>query len=390
MNIDVIRQDTTGCSDKIFLNSAGSSLMPKVVVEKMTKYLHEEEQLGGYEVARLREKEINEFYIEIAKLINCNPENVAFAYNATDAYAKALSSIPFKKGDIILTTNDDYISNQIAFLSLQKRFDVNITRANNLANGDIDIEDFERIVKRQSPVLVAVTHIPTNSGLVQQAEEIGKICAKYDTWYLLDACQSVGQLVVDVEKIGCDFLSATGRKFLRGPRGTGFLYVSDKVLSKGLEPLFIDMRGADFINFDEYKIQKNAKRFELWEIPYASLVGLAEAVRYANNIGLDKIFEYNKKLVKRLRTNLSQIPGLRLLDYGSELSNILTFKIDRRELCEIENALKDAKILYSVSTKYHSITDFSGDKVERVVRLSPHYFNTDSELDFVTRVIGSI
>lgn len=185
MNIDVIRQDTPGCYDKVFLNSAGSSLMPKVVVEKMTEYLHEEEQLGGYEVARLREKEINEFYNEVAKLINCNPQNIAFAYNATDAYAKALSSIPFKKGDCILTTNDDYISNQIAFLSLKKRFDIAIIRANNLANGDIDIEDFERIIKKHNPVLVAITHIPTNSGLVQQAEEIGKICARYDTWYLL-------------------------------------------------------------------------------------------------------------------------------------------------------------------------------------------------------------
>jgi cysteine desulfurase/selenocysteine lyase len=390
MNIDLIRQDTPGCTDKLFLNSAGSSLMPKIVTEKMTKYLHQEEKLGGYEVARLRENDINEFYNEIARLINCSTDNIAFAYNATDAYAKALSSIPFKSGDFLLTTNDDYISNQIAFLSLKKRFNINIVRAANLANGDIDLEDFERLLKEHRPILAAITHIPTNSGLVQQAEEIGKICTKYDTWYLLDACQSVGQLVTDVKKLGCDFLSATGRKFLRGPRGTGFLYVSDKVTAKGLEPLFIDMRGADYINSNEYKIQKSAKRFELWEVSYASLLGLTEAVRYANNIGIENIFTYNQKLVNRLRQNLSNIAGLSLLDKGSQLSNILTFKIDGHELNEIESTLKKADIFYSVSNKYTSLTDFSGNNVEQVIRLSPHYFNTFDEMDIVAEVIASV
>jgi len=390
MNIQLMRQDTPGCADKIFLNSAGSSLMPQIVTKKMTEYLCQEENLGGYEVARSRENDINEFYRETAKLINCDAENIAFAYNATDAFAKALSSIPFKNGDFILTTNDDYISNQIAFLSLKKRFGINIIRAANVANGDIDLDDFERLVHQHHPVLVAITHIPTNSGLVQQAEEIGKICEKQDVWYLLDACQSVGQLVVDVKKIGCDFLSATGRKFLRGPRGTGFLYASDKAISKGLEPLFIDMRGADFINSDEYKVQKNAKRFELWESSYASLIGLTEAVRYANNIGLENIYEYNQKLVKRLRENLSKTEGIHLLDKGSQLSNILTFKTDKHELNRIEVALKKVNVFYSVTNKYHSLTDFSARNGERVIRLSPHYFNTFDEVDRVTEVIASL
>jgi len=243
MDIIEIRKDTSGCADKIFLNSAGSSLPPKIVTEKMIDYLQYEERIGGYDAAKFKADEINKFYIEAAKLLNCKPANIAFAYNATDAYARALSAIPFKNVDYILTTNDDYISNQIAFLSLQKRFGVQLLRANNLANGDIDLVHFEELIKKHKPVLVAVTHVPTNSGLVQNAEEIGKICNKYDTWYLLDACQSVGQMIVDVEKIGCDFLSATGRKFLRGPRGTGFLYISDEVLMSGLAPLFIDMRG---------------------------------------------------------------------------------------------------------------------------------------------------
>ena len=390
MDINIIRQDTIGCSNMIFLNSAGSSLMPKIVVEKMIDYLHLEEQAGGYGVAESKAGEINEFYTELAKLIHCQPHNIAFAYNATDAYSKALSAIPFDTGDYILTTNDDYISNQIAFLSLQKRFGVHILRSCNLTNGDIDLNNFEQLIKKHNPKLAAITHIPTNSGLVQQAEEIGKICKKYDTWYLLDACQSVGQLVVDVNRIGCDFLSATGRKFLRGPRGTGFLYISERVISEGLEPLFIDMRGADWTNVDEYKIQMNARRFETWEFSYASLIGLTEAIRYANNIGIEKIYEYNQQLTNKFRERLSKIQNLQLLDRGSCLSSIITFHKRGCELNQIESILKDNKVEYTVSYKNYALIDFISKGVDWAIRFSPHYFNTYEEIETVTEILASL
>lgn len=167
---------------------------------------------------------------------------------------------------------------------MQKRFGIQILCAKNLPNGDIDLNHFETLVRQQQTRLVAITHIPTNSGLIQPVEAIGQICKKYDTLYLLDACQSVGQIVVDVEKIGCDFLSATGRKFLRGPRGTGFLYVSDRVLEERLCPLFVDMKGADWITASTYRMQMDATRFETWENSYSSLIGLKEAISYANHI----------------------------------------------------------------------------------------------------------
>ena len=390
MDINSIRQDTVGSSNMIFLNSAGSSLMPKIVLEKMTDYLHQEEQGGGYGVADLKADEINGFYTELAKLLNCQPHHIAFAYNATDAYSRALSAIPFAPGDYILTTNDDYISNQIAFLSLQKRLGVRIIRSGNLTNGDIDLDNFEQLIKKHSPKLAAVTHVPTNSGLVQQAEEIGEICKKYDTWYLLDACQSVGQLVVDVHKIGCDFLSATGRKFLRGPRGTGFLYISERVIHEGLEPLFIDMRGADWTNVNEYKIQMNAKRFETWEFSYASLIGLTEAVRYANKIGIDKIYEYNQQLAKKFRERLSKIQGLQLLDRGSCLCSIITFHKSGCELNQIETVLKNNKVEYTVSLKNYALIDFTSKGVDWAIRLSPHYFNTYEEIETVTDILTSM
>jgi cysteine desulfurase/selenocysteine lyase len=390
MDITRVRKETPGCHDKIFLNSAGSSLPPESVVNKINEYLKLEELLGGYETDKIRADDIAAFYSEAAKLLNCKPANIAFAYNATDAYARALSAIPFQNGDHILTSNDDYISNQIAFLSIQKRFGVKLIRADNLENGDIDLEHFEELMKQYDPVLVAVTHVPTNSGLVQDVEAIGKICEQYDAWYLVDACQSVGQMVVDVKKIGCDFLSATGRKFLRGPRGTGFLFASDEVLEYKLEPLFIDMRGAHWISADLYEMVMDAKRFEMWEFSYATLIGLTEALRYANETGAGEIFEYNKPLVKKLRDGLSAIEGTTVLDRGSVKSNIVTFHKTGIALEALQKILRKEKIYFTVSLKEYAVIDFARKNVDWAVRFSPHYFNTDAEIETALAVIASI
>lgn len=387
MKVDVIRQDTIGCSDHaVFLNSAGASLMPKIVVKTMIDYLKEEEKFGGYSVSDRSSEIINQFYDETAKLLNCKPSNIAFATSATDAYTKALSSITFKEGDCIITTVDDYISNQIAFISLQKKENIKVIRMKNLPDHELDLEDLEDLIKKYQPKLIAVTHIPTNSGLMQDIEGVGKICRKHDILYLVDACQTVGQLPVDVKKIGCDFLAATGRKFLRGPRGTGFLFVSDRVLEQNFAPLFLDMRGAKWTGFDEYEIFKTAKRFEFWEIPYGLLLGLKEAIRYANDVGLDVIESYNQKLTETLRENLKN-GGFRVLDKGNHISSIITFCNQDGNIYRIYDVLKENNITFSVSPKSAALIDFTHKKVDLAIRLSPHYFNTLEEIEEVSRLL---
>lgn len=387
MNLDKIRQDIRGLEDgKIFLNNAGSSLMPKTVVNSMTNYLQQEEQLGGYEVANRNVELLEEFYSETAKLINAKPSNIAFATSATDAYAKALSSIIFKEGDVIITTVDDYISNQIVFISLQKKLNVKVIRTKNLSDNELDLEDLENLIKKYQPKLVAVTHIPTNSGLIQNVEEVGVICKKYDILYLVDACQSVGQMVVDVEKIGCDFLTATGRKFMRGPRGTGFLYVSDKVLDQNYAPLLLDMRGANWSEYDDYTLFKTAKRFEHWEASYASILGFMEAVKYANTIGMQNIEDYNKKLSDTLRKNL-QNSGFKTWDLGNKLSSIVTFCGPDGDLENIQKVLKEHNVFYSVTYKNSALIDFTNKNIHGIVRLSPHYFNTPEEIEKVSEIL---
>lgn len=387
MNADKIRQDIRGLSDgKIFLNNAGSSLMPKIVVDSMIDYLHQEEQFGGYEVANRNAELSEQFYDETAKLINCKPSNIAFATSATEAFAKALSSIIFKEGDVIITTVDDYISNQITFISLQKTLNVKIVRTKNLSDNELDLEDLESLIKQHNPKLVAVTHIPTNSGLIQNVEGVGKICKQYNVLYLVDACQSVGQMVVDVEKIGCDFLTATGRKFMRGPRGTGFLYVSDRVLEQNYAPLLLDMRGANWTEYNDYELFKTAKRFEHWEISYASLLGFTQALKYANDIGLHNIENYNRKLSGKLRENIKNI-GFNVWDLGNNLSSIITFSGPDGDLENIQKVLKENNIFFSATYKNSALIDFTNKNINGIVRLSPHYFNTAEEIEKVSGIL---
>jgi len=387
MDIHTLRQHTRGLEDgKIFLNNAGSSLMPDIVVDAVTGYLKLEEQVGGYEAARINTALLEEFYKETAKLVNAKPSNIAFATSATEAYAKALSSIDFTEGDVIITTADDYISNQITFLSLQKKLGVKIIRMKNLPDLELDLENLERLIKQYHPRLVAVTHIPTSSGLIQNVEAVGKICREHHILYLVDACQSVGQMVVDVEKIGCSFMTATGRKFMRGPRGTGFLYVSDEVLEKDYAPLLLDMRGADWTESDNYELYGTAKRFEHWEISFASLLGFTEAVKYANRIGMPFIEAYNRHLSGQLRDQL-EAGGFNVWDWGNQLSSIVTFSRPDGNLDKIQKVLQDHQVSFSVTYKNSALIDFTRKNIDGIVRLSPHYFNTPEEIEQVTGIL---
>ncbi|GAB3511894.1 aminotransferase class V-fold PLP-dependent enzyme [Spirosoma knui] len=370
------------------MNSAGASLMPQAVVMAMLDYLQQETQLGGYEVERLRADQIAQFYQETARLLNTQPGNIAYAYSATDACIQALSAIPFQTGDTILTTTNDYVSNQLAFLSMQQRVGIRLIRINDLPNGDLDLTHAEELIRVHRPVLVVMTHVPTNSGLVLPAEEMGSLCRHYGVWYLLDAAQSVGQLPLDVARLQPDFLVATGRKFLRGPRNTGFLYVSDQVLEAGLSPLFIDRRAASWTGPDSYTVPGSARRFEPQEISLLS-VGLAQAVWYANQVGLEAIAQQNQRLMHRLRVGLQQLDGITVLDWGSRQSNILSFHTPRHSLPALEAALRCGQVVYTVQYANSALIDFQRKGVDWLVRLSPHYFNTLEEMDDVIDVIAN-
>jgi len=389
-DIEKLRKETPGCENKIHLNNAGAGLMPSPVLNRIIKHLELEAKIGGYEAAELKHGEIQEFYQQAGKLINCSSGNIAYTNNATDSYSRALSSIPFNKGDIILTTNDDYISNQIAFLSFKKRFEIEIVRISNAENGGIDLDKAHQLIDDLNPKLVAVTHVPTNSGLIQPIEQVGKFCSEFGVLYLVDACQSVGQLNVDVQKIGCDFLSVTCRKFLRGPRGAGFLYVSDRILEENYEPLFIDMQGAKWQDKDLYIMQESAQRFEDWEFPFALLLGSKEAIKYALNIGIDNIEERVRYLAGYLRDKLIDYKKLRLLDRGDDLCGIITLSITNKTAEEIKVLLKNNNINTTISYREYAVIDFDEKGVDWALRISPHYYNTIEEIDQFISVLKQV
>lgn len=381
LNIQQIRQETPACLNKIHLNNAGASLQPQVVVQSVLDYLQLEAETGGYETATLKTQEIQGFYSSVAQLLKTKPKNIAYAHHATEAYNKALSSIPFERGDVLLTTDDDYASNQIAFLQLQNKLGIQVIRAAQLPEGGVDINSVEELIKKHQPKLIAVTHIPTNSGLIQDVYSIGQLCQQHDILYLVDACQSVGQLDLDVNKIHCDFLSATGRKYLRGPRGTGLLYVSDKVLTMNLEPNFLDMRSANWVAPFHYELSPTAQRFEYWECNYANLIGEKTAIEYALNIGLPEIEKRVLQLADYTRQQLAQHTDFQVLDRGSSLCSIVTIHHPKLEGAALKTKLFKKNINVSLAVKVAALLDFEQKGVDWALRVSPHYFNTEEEID---------
>ncbi|MCC7246467.1 MAG: aminotransferase class V-fold PLP-dependent enzyme [Saprospiraceae bacterium] len=373
----------------IHLNNAGASLPPASVLKAMTDYLTLETEIGGYEAADLKTAEIRRFYTSTARLLNAKPENIAFCGSATDAFSRALSSIVWKPGDVVLTTENDYASNQIAFLALQKRYGISLVRAKDIPAGGVDVEDMARLIQQHHPRLVAVTHVPTNSGLIQPVEAIGRLCRAEGCLYLVDACQSAGQMPLDVQEIGCDFLSATLRKYLRGPRGAGFLYASDRVLKDGYELAIPDMRAATWTSADEYVTQPGAQRFEYWEMPIALVLGSTAAIDHALERGLPQIHQRINHLSDLCRNLLQEIPGVAVLDKGEHLCGIVTAHAAHWEPASLMAALKAQRINCRISPLVAAQIDFRKKGVEWALRISPHEYNTEVEILKAVEVFGS-
>lgn len=384
------RADTPACKTIIHLNNAGAALQPLAVQQTVQEHLALEYRLGGYEAAAMREEHSQQFYQAVARLLNTQPTQIAFAGSATDAYNRALSCIPFQKGDLILTTANDYVSNQIAFLQIAERYGAKVQIAPECKEGGVDVQQMQQLIRNLHPKLVAVTHMPTSSGLIQDVKSIGQTCHEEDALYLVDACQTAGQLPLDVQEIACDFLAATSRKFLRGPRGGGFLYVSERVLKTNWAPHFLDLHSASWSAPDAYTLQEDARRFETWERNHAIVQGTASAIDYALTIGLDRIHQYTRELAALAREELQQNSAVQLTDWGEQLGAIVTFYIPGQDPKNLLHQLREENIHSSISWGDYARYDMGRKNVPWVLRWSPHYYNTIEEIKQATKKIFKI
>ena len=394
MTIDVAaaRAATPGCHEFAHFNNAGSALPTATVLQTQLDYLTLESHIGGYEAHAQEQDRIDAIRPTIARMLGADPsgDEIALVVNNTAGFDLFLYSWAVspehapQPGDRILTTETEYGANYVGYLQIAKRTGAVVEVVPSNEHGEIDLDALDATIRRTDvgPArLIAINHVPTNGGLINPAAEVGRIAREHGITYLLDACQSAGQLPLDVDELGCDALTATGRKYLRGPRGTGFLYVRSSILPT-IEPVMIDHSAADWTDPDTYVVNPTAGRFEQWERNYAALLGLGQAVHEANELGLDAIAERVQSVADTLRGRLlDEVPGTTVHDLGRERCGIVTFSLPGADLAAVKDALQAEKVNVSIVPPASALIDQRKRDLPPMLRASVHYYNDDIELD---------
>jgi selenocysteine lyase/cysteine desulfurase len=383
-----LRAETPACAEVVHFNHAGDSPSPRPVLDVIEAHLEREALIGGYEAEHEAEDRIRAIYGSIGRLINADPDEIAIVENATRAWDMVFYAIPFGPGDRILTTMSEYGSNTIAFLQVAARTGATVEVVPNDEHGQVSLTALAEMLDDRVK-LVAVSHMPTNGGLVQPAAEIGRLARRAGAFYLLDACQTVGQMPIDVHELGADALAATSRKYLRGPRGVGFLHVRREWIEE-LVPPFLDIRAATWVAPDRYEIQPDARRFENWESPIAAKLGLGRAIDYALDLGLDAIWARVQPLAAWLRTELAAIPGVTVLDLGRVKGGIVTFMVAGVQAADVVAALLARRINTSVSPVTSTRYDMEARRLDDIVRASVHYLTTEDEVRVLADAVAAI
>ncbi len=388
MDIEALRRDTPGCANRVHLNNAGAGLLSRRTLEAMTAHLELEAAIGGYEAAGQERERIDATYGSVAQLLGGRADEVALFDNATHAWNAAFYSLTFGPGDRILTGRAEYGSNVLAYLQVARRTGAEVVVVPDDESGQLDVAALADLIDERTK-LVGVSHVPTGGGLVNPATEIGRITRAAGVPFLLDATQSIGQFPVDVAEIGCDMVTGTGRKFLRGPRGIGFLWVRTGALEY-LDPFVNEIEAATWDGARGFTWHEGARRFATWEVCYSNVLGLDAAVRQALDLGLDRIGERAVALGGYLRERLDALPGVTTHDLGRDRCAIVTARVEGLATGDVAAALARHGINVTTTVPEHAQFDTEHRGVHPLVRLSPHYYNTEAELDRTVEVLAAL
>lgn len=381
----LIREQTPGIDGRqVFLDSAGSSLPPRAVLEAVTEHVHREAEVGGYRAAAERAEDLGRVRSAVAALINAPEGSVALSESATRSWLDFVTAVPFRPGQRVLVSEVEYHSNAVQLLHRDIPFDV----VPSDDSGALDLAALERMLD-EDVALVSLVHVPTNNGLVNPVEEVVELAHARGALVLLDACQSAGQLVLDVAELGVDGLTATGRKWLRGPRGTGFLYVRPEIAER-LNPAVIDGNGAEWVGEREIRPRGDSRRFELWEHDVAARLGLGAAVDHLLELGPRNVEHAVRSRAARLRSGLSAVDGVSVRDLGRDRCGIVTFTVGGVDPETVRTELAHREITVTTSLRRSTVIDMDRRDIAAMTRASPHYFVSDDELDQAVHAVAEI
>jgi selenocysteine lyase/cysteine desulfurase len=388
MDIDRLRAETPGTAHRAHLNNAGAALMTRRTLAAMSEFLELEATIGGYEAAAAFADRVEGTYDGLARLLGADRDEIALFDNSTHAWQAGFAAVPLGPGDRILTGRDEYGSNVLGYLQAARRTGAELVVVPNDATGQLDVGALAALVDERTK-LIGLTYVPTYGGLVNPAAEVGRIARSAGVLYLLDATQAAGQFPLDVAELGCDLLSGTGRKFLRGPRGTGFLYARTGALDR-LEPAVVEIGSATWDGGRGFGWRDGAKRFETWERSGATTAGFGAAVEQALELGLDAIGTRAVGLGATLRDRLAALPRVTTYDQGARTCAIVTAKVEGVPSADVAAALAAAGVNVTLTLPEDNPLDTEDRGVHPLVRLSPHYYNTEAELDRAVEVIAKL
>lgn len=376
--VERLRAATPGCASVIHFNHAGASLPSQATLDAIRDQLQREALGGPMEAAdqtiQARAR------AAAAKLLNTEPESIAFASSGSAAWGMAFSALgPWKTGDRILVGRHEWGGN-LACISRAIAAGAKLEVIPCDDTGAVSATALQHMID-PNVKLIALTWLPANGGLINPAEAIGAVAQQHGIAYFIDAGQALGQLPCDVQALNCDVLKGAGRKYLRGPRGTALLYLRPGFIER-LKPTQLDVLSAPW-DGEGFALRRDARRFETSEVSVALLAGLANALEECNALHPVNIRQRIDALGRSLRERLKTIPGLTLHNLGpaDHQSGLIAFTLKGWDSVELKQGLAQRGINIGANGVAYTPLDMQARGLAGIARIALSYLNTDEEIE---------